>query len=112
MEAAEIKDWVGIVLGLIAVVGTVYTWVTARSAKNTAELSGLHEDHQVLAAKVAAIETEIAHMPSKDMVHTMEIAIAKIERDIHAMAQAFEGIQRTANRIEGHLMNRPVKDPS
>ena len=110
MEAVEIKDWLAIVLSLLAITGTIYTFLTARADKNSEALAKLHEDHEELAARVAAVETELGHLPTKDMVHAMEVAVARIERDIHAITQAFEGMQRTANRIENHLLKRPVPD--
>ena len=94
----ELKDIVAAVGGLLGIAAMVYSWLTARSRANATELDDISK-------KVTALESEIKHIPSKDVVHQLELSISKIEGDIHAMSQAFKAVERTAVRIESFLLS-------
>lgn len=97
MSLSDAKDLVGVIGGLIGVVAMVYAWLTARSKVNSEHVSDL-------LVRVQAIEADFRHMPSKDTVHGLELAISEIKGDIHAMSEAFSAVQRTAQRIENYLL--------
>lgn len=98
MMVTELKDIIAAVGGLLGIAAMLFSWLTARSRANASELDDISK-------RVTSVENEIKHIPSKDVVHQLELSISKIEGDIHAMSEAFKAVERTAVRIESFLLN-------
>ncbi len=99
-----LKDWIGAISGIIAIGSIFYTWVTSRATANSAALETIGKDMTVLARRVDKLDTEIQHLPDKDTVHKMEVAMAEIRGEIGQMSESAKATQRTVQRIENHLM--------
>lgn len=54
---------------------------------------------------------EMAHLPSKDMVHRIELGMKEMQARIEAQAEVTRAVERTMQRIEAFMLetqNRPV----
>lgn len=106
---AEAQTLISAASGILAIAAMVYAWLTSRSSKNAEEIKHLRELSQSLAARVQTVEQDIRHIPTKDAVHMLELSIAEIKGDIHAMSETFAAVQRTAQRIENFLLHEAKK---
>ncbi|MBB4302337.1 hypothetical protein GGD81_001364 [Rhodobium orientis] len=102
----EFKTWVGTIGGGLGAVSVVYTWLTSRSATNAAELQKHSELLTETTRRVDAIEGEMRHLPDKDTVHKMELAMAEIRGELGQMSASAQATQRTVQRIEAHLLDK------
>lgn len=117
-----VQQWLGLVALVISIGGTFYAWLTAGSKANTKKLDAMEG---VLAGKagggdldqledkvtehdrrIQAVEAEVKHLPDKDSVHRLEVALEQMNTKIASMAASAEATERTARRVEQFLMER------
>jgi hypothetical protein len=102
----EIKDWLYVANTAIALAAAAYAWLTARSKANSAHLKAVDamlDDHK---QRIGAIEGEMRHMPAKDDVHELKIAIAELRGTIGRLDESHNGVSRIVNRIEAYLLDQ------
>lgn len=101
-----VKDWLSLAALLISVGGVVYAWLTAASKANTGALSQVNAKIADHAARVAAVEFELKHLPDKESVHRLELAMADMKGQLSTLSSASDGTHRALLRMEDFLMNR------
>lgn len=97
-----LKDWVGTIGGLFGVGAMIYSWLTANSRANSADLKNLKE-------AVAELKGKIDNTPSKDFVHELDKKVTELNGSINVVAESLKGVERTARRIEEYLLNKGDK---
>lgn len=109
-----IKEWAGLIAVLMAVGTGMFTWFTA-SGRNAMEALKSHRKDQhdqdkatnsTLAEhdrRIQAVESELKHLPDKDSVVELKIAIADLKGTVGAMGESMGSISRTVHRIDDYL---------
>lgn len=95
--------WLGLVAVVISVASTIYAWLTSRSKDNAVAVDGIKKDHSELAARVQTIETEMRHLPAKDDVNELKLAMAEIKGSVAVFNEGLGSLSRTVRRIEDYL---------
>ena len=117
MSVEWVKIGFEVVALFLSIGGSIY-WLIASRLKTMRldalslekDLTGQQRNHAKsvgeLKDRVAKIEAEIAHLPNKDSVHQLELAITKIGGDISTMSEKFASVARTSTRIEQYLLDK------
>lgn len=66
-----------------------------------AELHAVRSDH---GNRLQIVESEVRHLPNKDMIHDLALSIAELKTDIIKWAAATEQSARTSTRVENFLL--------
>lgn len=100
---AALSEWASLIAVLLSVGSIVYTRITAGSTANKAVL----EDHGARltthAERLAQIENDIKHLPPKDDVTELKIAIAELKGTIGKLDTHLTSIASTVVRMDDYL---------
>lgn len=101
---AIILEWSGPVASLLAVISIVYTWLTARSAANEGKITGHEKKLTEHDRRIQALEAEVQHLPRKDDVHGLQVALEQVKGSLGRLEESHIGVNRAVRRIEEFLM--------
>lgn len=97
---------------LVAFAALLTTWfVNMRSARRTemTTLEGKITGHSAelvdLNGRVARVESNLGHLPTKEQVHKLEVNTVELRGDVKALAEATKSVANTASRLEGYLLS-------
>ncbi|MED5550051.1 MAG: DUF2730 family protein [Pseudomonadota bacterium] len=100
----EIKGWSGLVATLLSIGGILYTWFTAQGRMNETRISA-HADALVEHdRRIQTIEGELKHLPSKEDLSEVKLAIANLAGQFGRMEESGQGTSRAVRRIEEYLL--------
>ena len=95
--------WLGAVAVLLSVINTISIFVS-RGTRPSREKVDKHEsrliDHD---RRIQSIEGDLKHLPAKAEVHTLNVAMARLEGHFGEVRVGMEAMQMTINRIERSL---------
>lgn len=88
----------------------------ARSKKHEADLNSLRADIgrgfsriDMAEQRLSKAESELAHLPNKDMVHDLRIGMAELKGQLGALVERIAPIARSLDRVEQSLIERNDK---
>lgn len=99
MDLAPIVPWLSLIALLISIGSSVTMFLTSGAKSNAAKLA--EHDH-----RLGRLENDIAHMPSKESVHQLQLDLTELKGQIGIMAKSSEATERTARRVEEFLLSR------
>lgn len=118
LEPQIILLWGNLFLSLAAVAGHIKNWMSSGEKKLTekqgeqAKTQGVHErkltEHD---RRIQALEGEFKHLPSKEDIHALTLAVETMKGELGKMGATYDGVNRTVRRIEEYLLEeRPKHD--
>ncbi|WP_339745613.1 DUF2730 family protein [uncultured Maricaulis sp.] len=100
----EVKGWAGVVATLLSIGSIVYTWLSATGQANKAKIRVHGEaliDHD---RRIQAIEGELKHLPSKEDVAEVKLALSELGGRLGRIEESGQGTSRAVRRIEEYLL--------
>jgi hypothetical protein len=117
MMEGFLKEWLGIILSMIAL-GTVLSgWFTAGGKKamtaldaykievNTA-FSKAGSDYVALDRRVQKLEDALPHMPTREDFHEIQLSLTRVEERMASMAKEYNTQAAVVGRIENYLRTK------
>jgi predicted nucleic acid-binding Zn-ribbon protein len=107
--------------------GVIYTWIVTQKANARKEVEGMGKrldtvERQLATARtnaealgtigskvehndkrITALESELKHLPDKDAVNDLKLAVVDLKGTIKAMDAQLAGLSRTVSNIDGYL---------
>ncbi len=108
-DPETIKAWLGIVAVAISLGTLVYSWVISRSRVNTEHLKLVDEKLGEHGSRLQDIETTLKHMPAKDDVNDLKLAIAELRGSVGRLDENLTGVNRAVRRMEDYLVKEKSK---
>jgi hypothetical protein len=113
----DIKDWIAVggTIGTM-VLGFAFLWLKDRfvtketHAAHVAEVGTMKRDAGAVRERVGAIESELRHLPSREGVTRMEIALGVVESDIKALDDKVDRVVVIADRLQEYLLTRSARE--
>ncbi len=113
-------QWVSFLLSASALAGLVYGWFTAGEKQVAKDLAAHKQKHgDDMAAidsaialhdrRIQNVETELKHLPDKDSVVELKLAIADLKGTVGRLDESLGSVQRTVLRIDDWLRTDRVK---
>lgn len=109
----NLSQWVGLALSVIALAGIVWGWATAGDKKAVEGLAGKIkgvgdklDDHE---KRIQSMEGEMKHLPSKDMVHDLQMTMKDIQIEMANLKAETQGAARASRRVEEYLIEKASK---
>ena len=99
-----LKDWLGLAALVVSLGGSIYAWITSRSKVNAEHLKDVDAKLTDHASRIQTIENELRHLPAKDDVTELKLALAEIKGTIGRFDESLSGVSRTVRRMEDFLM--------
>jgi len=102
MDSGTMAQWGAVIIALTAL---VVAWINRRTDK----IEGLETAQDVLERRVAAIETEVKHLPGVDLVHELQLALTQMRGDMNTLLARVEPIKAIAERMQDWALEGRVK---
>ncbi|MFG1409496.1 DUF2730 family protein [Xanthobacter sp. VTT E-85241] len=106
----ELNRWAPIIISLASL---ITVWVLAvrsvrRSETDALETSiaGTRKELAGVADRVARTESQIAHLPDKDLTHRMEMALVELRGDLRVLRADLAPIAATNERLNEFLLDQ------
>jgi hypothetical protein len=90
----------------------LYSWIMSQGKATAGEIKTLKDDFNGLRMQVNTLEAQMEHVPSKESVHRLEIAITELAGDMKSLAEVIKGAAHAARRVEEYLLSTPLADTS
>lgn len=111
------KEWLGLFALIISVGGFLWSHLTsggkaamtkldafiAAREKKDAEINHDLAEHD---RRIQAVESELKHMPDKDSVVDLKLAIAELRGSVGVLGETVGSVSRTVHRIDEYLRER------
>lgn len=120
MTPAEISQYLGLALAIIALLGhakgyfssgekTLIARVGDFEKKMTARVDKAETKLVEYDRRIQALEGDFKHLPSKDDIHSLVLAVEIIKGELGKMGATYDGVNRTVRRIEDFLLEERPK---
>ncbi|KGE00988.1 DUF2730 family protein [Rhizobium sp. YS-1r] len=103
MSLAEISQYLGLVLAVIAILGHAKGYFSSGEKTLTARMDKAEKtlvDHD---RRIQAVEGEMKHLPSKDSVNELKLALTELKGDFKTLTETLGSVSRTVHRIDDYL---------
>lgn len=115
-----LKDWLGLAALIISVGSFLWGHLTSDGKKALAALAKHEADTTRVTGeldarldlhgeRLQAIEGELRHLPDKDGVNELKVAIAELQGAVGKIDASFGALQPTVRRIEDYLLKSTGK---
>lgn len=113
MDLAHILPWLSPTVALAAL---AYTITSNRSRAAKQEFEKFREDTslreaataakvEVLEDRVSKMEGELRHLPAKDDVHQVQLALKELQGEVKGLATQITPIGKIADRLQEYLID-------
>jgi len=110
MEPIDLGSVMPVLLSIVGPgVGAVYTYFATRSARADKALADLGKRIDELDKRVGKLEGEMAHLPNKDLITELRLALAKLEGTVGALNERVGGVAHTVGLIDESLRREVVR---
>ena len=128
MDISPLKDWVGLIGAILALVLSIYAIFTKPSKENSDKLEKLEKDSSARledlekdlrkemadqssritghGQRIQKMESEMAHLPDKDIVHRLEIALANMQGQMSTFAAEIKPLNASIKRMESYMIGK------
>lgn len=109
MNSADIQVIVSICAMLITIGTAIWSWITAGSRKNEKQIQQLIEISADQSKRIDHLENTLAHLPDRDAVHRIELALEKMGSGLGILTERVKPIAETTNRLNELLLDQARK---
>lgn len=117
MDLSVVLPWVVALNSLITLAGGVYVFLTsgakatatsldAYKSKNDSTVDALIKAIAEQAGKMQILQAELTHLPNRNQVHELAMAIQKMSGQISTLDERLKPVAATSARIQNYLMER------
>lgn len=99
-----LNQWLGAAALVISLLTSVYAWLTSKAKANSEHLKSVDKKMIDYDRRIQAIEGEMKHLPDKDGVNDLKLALAELRGTVGALTESLSGVSRTVRRVENFLM--------
>ncbi|GGB55201.1 hypothetical protein GCM10011316_29090 [Roseibium aquae] len=104
MLPETLKDWASLIAVLLSLGAIVHSWLTSRVKVNSEHLKAVDQKLIELDRRIQAAESELSHLPAKDDVLELKLALAELRGTVGRLDESLSGVSRTVHRVEDYLM--------
>lgn len=97
MDAGTMAQWAAVGISFAAL---LIAWLNRRSEK----IEDIEKRQDRFDARLQKVEGDVIHLPSKDLVHALQLAIAKLESKIDVVATRVEPIRAISDRLQEAIL--------
>lgn len=114
MSDYDVKDWLSIVLSVIALGTVLVGWfrfggnkameaLDSYKSKSGGEIKALDDRLDRHGDRLMSIENDIRHMPSKDDISGLKLQMSEMNGEVGKLAQRFGPVEKKLDRIDDYL---------
>lgn len=104
MSAAEISQYLGLVLAVIAILGHAKGYFSSGEKTLTARVDKVETKLVEYDRRIQGVEGELKHLPDKDTVNKLQIDMTDLKGQIALIAKSSDATERATRRVEEFLL--------
>ncbi len=104
----EVKDYIAAITLLLTLGNLLWTRHVSNQDKSKSAVDNLAGELNKQQSRLVHIETQLQALPSKESVHKLELAVAKVEGSMNTMAETIKPVTAGLARIEKWLIDNTV----
>jgi len=109
MTPAEISQYLGLALAIIALLGHAKGYFSSGEKTLTTRVEKAETKLVEYDRRIQSIEGEIKHLPDRETTHRMELAMSEINGKLNVMAERLKPIEAIGERLQETLMEQARK---
>jgi hypothetical protein len=90
----------------MSVASFAYAWTSARSKATAEKVEAIDQRVIAVTGRVTKLESDIEHLPDKDTLHRLEIAIAEMSGEMRVLAEKINPVSAISERLQDYLLER------
>ncbi len=106
MTTAEISQYLGLALAVIALLGHAKGYFSSGEKTLTERTKKAEEKLIEHDRRIQSVEGEIKHLPDRETTHRMELAMSEINGKLNVMAERLKPIEAIGERLQETLMEQ------
>lgn len=104
MDLQPIVPWLSAIALLISLGTSITTFFTAGSKKNAQRIEELETELSRQDGRIQAIESEMKHLPDRNMIHELQLTLKDMQVDMAALKTTAEQAATISRRLEDFLL--------
>ncbi len=102
MDWGTTAQWGGVLLSMAAI---VIAWVNRRTdaIKNVEDRLDRHD------ARISKVETEVAHLPSKDLTTRIELSLMELNGRLNTLSATLTPVSKISDRLQEFLLEQAAR---
>lgn len=112
MTYMDIQAVIQVATFITAIISGIYAWITGRDKATQKELRDLRDDLQNMERRISRAESEMAHLPDKESVHRVELAVSGMRGDLRTISESWKPVGKTVQRLEEFLLEMGNSEPA
>ncbi|RVJ42364.1 DUF2730 family protein [Sinorhizobium medicae] len=106
MTPADISQYLGVVLGGIALLGHAKGYFSSGEKALGTRLEKTEKALIEHDRRIQRVEDELKHLPDKDTVMELKLALAELKGTVNALGETVGSVSRTVHRIDDYLRQK------
>lgn len=114
MTPAEISQYLGLALAVIALLGHLKTFTSSGERALEKRIDSLEKEKMPGLEKTAVnhdrriqrVEDELKHLPDKDTVVELRLALTELKGTVNTLGETVGSVSRTVHRIDDYLRQK------
>lgn len=106
MSPTEIQQLLSIANLLLVIGAVIYTWLTGRSRVNETQITDLNKRASEHDRRIDKIETDMRHLPDKDVTHRMENSLTEMNGKIAVLSERLTPIAAISERLQEFMLEK------
>jgi phage shock protein A len=106
----DLRNWVAIIAGIIAIGTAIAAWLRAGKTENAQNIQTNAQNIQKVGDRVKLVEQEMAlidqkleQLPTTDQLHKIEISLTQMSGSISSLNEGLTRVSRSNDRIEDFI---------
>lgn len=106
MTTAEISQYLGLALAVIALLGHAKGYFSSGERQIKTDLDAAKNKLIEHDRRIQAAEAELKHLPDKDTVNDLRLTLAQLQGTVTALSESMGSVSRTVHRIDDWLREK------
>ena len=106
MTTAEISQYLGLALAVIALLGHAKGYFSSGERQIKTDLEAVKVKLIEHDRRIQAAEGELKHLPDKDTVNDLRLTLAQLQGTVSALSESMGSVSRTVHRIDDWLREK------
>jgi hypothetical protein len=104
LDISPLIIWVGALSVILSFGTAIWTIVSSPAKRNDSRIADLTKRCDVIELRAQRVEDAVGRLPSTDMMHRIEIAMARVEGHIDKLDERLKPVTATVERLQEWML--------
>jgi len=94
------------IMSSIALIGSIIAFLRRPGDRAAEAVAAVTTKVEGLEERVAVVESELEHLPDRELVHAMELSLRDLQGEMKVLVERIKPIAATSARLEAFLLDQ------